>query len=154
MKRIIPVLLFVIAVLLAINLFRRHTPQPEAERNRVFARSMQGVTLVGRSTRLNSEQVFGPEYYFIDSVTHVSGDAWLFHTRLRTGEKEIPVPIPLLLKWAGDTPVITLTDLAIPGVGKYTARVILYRNHYSGTWSGEKGGGQLFGKIVRGATRQ
>jgi hypothetical protein len=32
------------------------------------------------------------------------------------------------IKWAGDTPVITLTDLSIPGMGTYTARAILYND--------------------------
>jgi hypothetical protein len=45
--------------------------------------------------------------------------------------------------------VITLTDFAIPGVGTWTARVLLYRDQYAGTWSGKRGGGQMFGKIVR-----
>ena len=47
-----------------------------------------------------------------------------------------------------DTPVITLTDISILGFGTYTARVILYRGQYAGTWSGKNYGGQLFGKIV------
>ena len=42
-------------------------------------------------------------------------------------------------------PLITLTDLAIPGMGTYTARVILYRDQYAGTWSGKDHGGQIFG---------
>lgn len=127
--------------------------QSEAERNQTFTQSMSGVTLVGQSTRTNREGVFGPERYHIDGVTHLSGDTWLFRTRMDVHGKELPVPIPLTVKWAGDTPVITLTDLAIPGVGTYTARVVLYRDQYAGTWSGQKGGGQLFGKIERAAVQ-
>jgi hypothetical protein len=121
----------------------------EAARIRKFSQDMERVVLVGHSTRQNKEGVFGPERYYIDSVTHVSGDTWLFKTRLEYRGTDVPVPIPLRVQWAGDTPVITLTDLAIPGVGTYTARVVLYRTQYAGTWSGEKGGGQLFGKIER-----
>ena len=68
---------------------------------------------------------------------------------MQCGGRDWPVPIPVLIKWAGDTPVITLTDLAIPGMGTYTARVVLYRDQYAGTWSGKDHGGQIFGKIVR-----
>jgi len=121
----------------------------ETERNRTFADSMSGVTLVGYSTRLNREGLSKEERYQIDNVSHLSGDTWLFRARLKYEDHEIPVPIPLTVKWAGDTPVITLTDLAIPGVGSYTARVVLYRDQYAGTWSGKNVGGQLFGKIVR-----
>jgi hypothetical protein len=114
-----------------------------------FEQSMRGVTLVGYSTRTNKEGLFGPERYRIDKVTKMAGDTWLLETRLKYDAKEISVPIPLTIKFAGDTPVITLTDLAIPGVGTWTARVLLYRDQYAGTWSGQKGGGQMFGKIVK-----
>jgi hypothetical protein len=149
MKRAFLLLLVLVTALLAFFFFRGRTPPSQAERNRDFAQSMSGVALVGSSTRLNRDGVFGPERYHIDGVTHVSGDAWIFRTRLKYSGSEIPVPIPLTVAWAGDTPVITLTDLAIPGAGTFTARVVLYRGQYAGTWSGEKDGGQLFGKIVR-----
>lgn len=122
----------------------------QAEYERLFQERMQDVTLVGYSTRSNKEGTFGPEKYKIESVSKVSGDTWLFKTRLRYDGKDLPVPIPVTLKWAGDTPVITLTDLSIPGVGTWTARVLLYRDQYAGTWSGKTHGGQMFGKIVKG----
>jgi hypothetical protein len=35
---------------------------------------------------------------------------------------------------------------------RFTARVVIYKGQYAGTWSGTKGhGGQLFGNIVKGA---
>jgi hypothetical protein len=121
----------------------------DSQREQKFQEMMSGVALVGRSTKLNREELSGEEQYLIDKVSKVTGDTWLFQTRLKYGEREIPVPIPLTILWAGDTPVITLTDLTIPGVGTYTARVMLYREQYAGTWSGKNAGGQLFGKIVR-----
>jgi hypothetical protein len=123
------------------------TPQDEVEKQ--FTQMMTGVTLVGQSTRLNREGVSGNEKYVIEKVSKVGGETWLIHSRLQYGSHDIPVPVPVTIKWAGDTPVITLTDLAIPGVGTYTARILLYRDQYAGTWSGQKGGGQMFGKIVR-----
>lgn len=114
-----------------------------------FSEMMTGVTLVGQSTRLNREGVGGTEKYVIEKVSKITGETWLIHSRLQYGSTDVPVPVPVTIKWAGDTPVITLTDLSIPGVGTYTARVLLYRDQYAGTWSGKKGGGQMFGKIVR-----
>jgi hypothetical protein len=122
----------------------------QAEYERLLQERMRNVTLVGHSTRTNKEGTFGPERYKIESIRKVSGDTWLFQTRLRYDGKDLPVPIPVTLKWAGDTPVITLTDLTIPGVGTWTARVLLYRDQYAGTWSGKTHGGQMFGKIVQG----
>ena len=121
----------------------------DSQREQKFQEMMSGVVLVGRSTMLNREGLSGEEQYLIDKVSKLGGDTWLFRTRLKYHEREIPVPIPLTVLWAGDTPVITLTDLSIPGVGTYTARVILYKDQYAGTWSGKNAGGQLFGKIVR-----
>ena len=85
----------------------------QAEYERLFQERMQNVTLVGQSTRTNKEGVFGPEKYKIESVSKVSGDTWLFKTRLRYDGQDLPVPIPVTVKWAGDTPVITLTGLTI-----------------------------------------
>ncbi|MBC8167919.1 MAG: hypothetical protein H7Y20_18880 [Bryobacteraceae bacterium] len=155
----------VVSALLLFAWTRRSVPGNEAERNRVFTDSMSGVTLVGYSSRLTRTPPTevandsrrtpfcacssSEERYHIDGVSHLSGNTWLFRTRLKHDGREIPVPIPLTVEWAGDTPVITLTDLAIPGVGTYTARVVLYRDQYAGTWSGRNIGGQLFGKIER-----
>jgi len=150
MKRTLILAAIAIAALAIYVLIRGSAPQSEVERNRAFTKSMSGVVLVGYSTRLNSEGLSGEERYYIDSVTHVAGDTWMFQTRLQHNGRELPFPIPLTVKWAGDTPVITLTDLTIPGLGTYTARVVLYRDQYAGTWSGKDAGGQLFGKIVRG----
>jgi hypothetical protein len=118
--------------------------------DRKFEEMMKGSALVGRSSRLDNDRISGEERYVIDGVSKLAGDTWLLRARMQCcGGKDIPIPIPVTIKWAGDTPVITLTDLSIPGMGTYTARVVLYRDQYAGTWSGKKGGGQIFGKIVR-----
>lgn len=124
-------------------------PTPQAELDRKFEQLMSGATLVGRSTSLSSDKVSGEEQYIIDKVSKLSGDSWLLEARFRTGGREWPIPIPVQIKWAGDTPVITLTDFAIPGMGAYTARVVLHNGQYAGTWNGKGYGGQMFGKIVR-----
>ena len=99
------------------------------------------------ATRLSDDKIICEEKYVIEGVSKVAGETWLFRSRLQYGGHDIPLPLPVTIKWAGDTPVITLTDLSIPGMGTYTARVILYRGQYAGTWSGKKGGGQIFGQI-------
>jgi hypothetical protein len=45
--------------------------------------------------------------------------------------------------------VITLTNLAIPGLGTFTSRVVIYDNQYAGTWQHGKVGGNLFGRIEK-----
>lgn len=123
--------------------------EAQAERDRVFEEMMTDVSLVGRSTGFEREGITGEEEYVIERVSRIAGDRWLFQTTLRLGSREVPVPIPITVLWAGDTPVITLTDLSIPGMGTYSARVLLFRDHYAGTWTGAEGGGYVFGDIVR-----
>lgn len=128
---------------------RGNIPQSDVERNRAFTESMSGVVLVGYSTRLDRPGLSGEERYYIDSVTHTAGETWIFQTRLNYNGTEIPMPVPISVRWAGDTPVIALTDLTIPTLGVFTARVVLYRDQYAGTWSGKNAGGQMFGRIER-----
>jgi hypothetical protein len=120
-----------------------------ADLEKKFQENMSGVTLVGYSTRLHKAGVSGEERYVIEKVSKMTGDMWLFRTRLRFGGHDLPLPLPITVKWAGDTPVITLTDVSIPGLGSYTARVLIYRDQYAGTWSGKNEGGQMFGRLVR-----
>jgi hypothetical protein len=125
------------------------TADEQAERDREFETMMTNVSLVGQSTMFGSEGISGKEEYVIDKVSRVAGDRWLFHTTMKLGSGEVSVPIPITILWAGDTPVITVTDLSIPGMGSYSARVLLYRDHYAGTWLGAEAGGHVFGDIVR-----
>jgi hypothetical protein len=142
-------LLVLLSVAIALSSCSKKAATTQDQLDRKFEETMKGVTLVGRSTRLQDDKISGEEKYVIEGVSKLAGDTWLFRSRLQYGGHDIPVPLPVTIKWAGDTPVITLTVLSIPGMGTYTARVILYRDQYAGTWSGKKGGGQIFGKIVR-----
>ena len=89
------------------------------------------------------------EKYVIEKVSKLTGETWLIQSRLQYGGRDIPLPLPVVIKWAGDTPVLTLTDLSIPGMGTFTARILFYRDQYAGTWSAKDHGGQMFGRIVR-----
>ena len=137
-----------ISALFAAGCSRAPSGDNTAENEKNFKEMMAGVTLVGHSTSLNREGLSGEERYAITKVSKIAGDTWLIDARLQYGSHDLPVPVPVTIKWAGDTPVIELTDLTIPGAGTFTARVLLYRDQYSGTWSGKDHGGQLFGKIV------
>jgi len=141
--------LAVILLFLCAGCARKPTIDDQSDREQKFQQMMSGVMLIGHSANLKDESVGGEEKYVIEKVSKLQGDTWLFHARIQYGSHDIPVPLPVTIKWAGDTPVITITDLTIPGLGTYTARVLLYQDQYAGTWSGKDHGGQLFGKIVR-----
>lgn len=112
---------------------------------------LTNVKLIGRFTIAGREdREPRPEEYTITSATKLpEGDMWLLSARIKYGDKDTTLPIPLEIKWAGDTPVITLTDLAIPGLGTFTSRVVIYDNRYAGTWQHGKIGGNLFGRIEK-----
>ena len=116
-----------------------------------FEESLSGVKLVGRFTILGKDD--GPlpkEGYTINSVTKLpDGDYWLFKARIQYGQNDVTVPLPLEVKWAGDTPIVTLTDFTIPGMGTFSARVVFDNNKYAGTWTHGKVGGHLFGTIEK-----
>ena len=122
------------------------------ELEKQFEKSMTGVTLVGRFTVDGKEdQLPKEERYTINKVTKIGDDLWLFTARI--GEGKIALPLPIPVKWAGDTPVISVTKFKVPTMGTYTARVMFYGDHYAGTWDAGDHGGHLWGKVTRDAAK-
>jgi len=126
----------------------------QAELEKGLEESLSGSVFRGYFTVRGQEQAKGlkEEKYTISSVKKLAGndDLWLFQGRIQYGDHDLTLPLTLQVKWAGDTPVITLTDMLVPGLGKFTSRVVVYRGQYAGTWDG--GGdhaGHLFGKIEK-----
>ena len=122
------------------------TPREQLEKD--LAAMLSGAALVGQSTTWKKPGLSGEERYAIDGMTKLTGDTWLLRTRMKLGDKEWPLPVPVTIAWAGDTAMIQVTDLSMPG-GPYSARVLLYQGQYAGTWLGPGRGGQMFGRIVR-----
>jgi hypothetical protein len=115
-----------------------------------FEQSMSGVILRGYFTTRDGKDLQQDEYV-IDRISKVKEDLWRFEGRIKYGGKELKMAMNVPVKWAGDTPVISVTNLGIPGSGVYTARVVIYKGDYAGTWSGGKIGGKMFGSIVKQA---
>lgn len=116
-----------------------------------FSRMLTNATLVGQFTSGKS----GPpkeDRYAITKVTKTAGDLWLVHARIQYGDHDVTVPVPVKVQWAGDTPVMSLTDVTLPKLGTFTVRLVFYRDQYAGMWSSSNGhGGQMFGRIERPA---
>ena len=131
-------------------------PWESAQKNRLSAKEqhfqemLSNVTLIGHFIVAGGEdqRALQEEKYTIEKVTKIGGDLWLFTARVQYAGRDVTVPLPLEVKWADDTPMITLTDMKLPQLGTYTARVLMYRGEYAGTWSSGKHGGHLFGKII------
>ncbi len=122
----------------------------EAEREareEAFRQSMSGVVLEGFFTVGDGAEL-RKERYEISKVSKLGGDIWVFQARIQYGSRDVTVPVPVRMEWAGDTPVLSLTEVAIPGLGTFTARVLFYDEEYVGVWRHGEVGGLHFGQIV------
>jgi hypothetical protein len=114
---------------------------------RQFTARLRNAALVGRFTVAGREdREASPDRYDIASVEKVGDNQWRFNARL-PNYKTATLPIVVTMEWAGDTPMITMTDVTIPTLGTFTARVFFYGDRYAGTWQHGKFGGHMFGRI-------
>ena len=152
------VIFVVIVILLAVGpVLRAQSTQPatqpandQAVLEQQFAMTLGNALLVGRFTTDGQEQDPKEDRYTIGRVQKLAGDRWLINAHI--GAHDVTLPLVIPVKWAGDTPVISISDWTLPGFGSYTARVMIYADHYAGTWSAGRGhGGLLFGRIEHAA---
>lgn len=124
----------------------------QAELEADFAAMLSNSTLEGSftstgtgrdPTRVNSDK------YTLGPVRKLGGKIWLIQARIGYGGNEMMVPLPLPIEWAGDTPVIVVDNMTIPGMGTFNARVMFFADHYSGYWAHGERGGVLFGVVRR-----
>lgn len=136
----------------------RYSPPTALEQQ--FQEMLSGATLRGSWQMTGEGGLTGkspltdpkPEVYTITDVSKISHDLWLVTARIQIAEdKDVTLPVPVRVVWSGDTPIITLDDVNIPTLGTYSARVMLFRGFYSGTWlSNTKNyGGVMAGRIIK-----
>ena len=137
-----------------------------SERERRFAETMQNVDMVGHFTIENVpglDEVEGvrrdrnPERYEIASVSKLKGegDRWRFDVRVVYMTVDVTLPVVVPIVWAGDTPMVSITDFEIPGLGdQFGARVMFYDERYAGTWNHGPYGGLMYGVIEPAASRE
>ena len=101
-----------IAVLVAMAGCGGDDPLTEQQRLEAeFEKTMTGAVLAGKFSVTGRERL-SDERYTISGVSKVGGDVWLIHSRIQYGERDVTVPVPVKVLWAGDTPVLSLTDVA------------------------------------------
>jgi hypothetical protein len=123
-----------------------------AERNAALEKALSGATLAGHFT-IEGRNEANPreERYELGEVKHVDGDQWLLSARIKYGDNDVTLPLMLPIHWSDDkTAVITVEEMSFPGLGTYSARVMIYGDHYAGYWSAKDHGGHLFGKLEHG----
>lgn len=126
-----------------------------AELEQRFRESLAGVVLKGTwrmTTDLKGKSPLSEpkeEKYSITNVEKIDGDKWVINARIQFADKDVTIPVPVRVVWAEDTPIITINELTMPMLGTYSARVMVYRGYYCGTWFGPNYGGVMSGEITR-----
>ena len=131
------------------------TQPSQADLEKALADRLTNVTMSGQYTAGRGAPK--SDKYTILSARKLAGDNWLLTARMEFGGKDVTLPMIIPIKWAGDTPVISVTNLGFPGLGNYTARVVIYGDQYAGTWQANgqnPHGGHLWGKIEKLPTTQ
>ena len=151
-------LLLVIAVLSAVSasaLAADSDKKGDREaKEKAFATKLSGATLAGLFSLDGKESAPNkPDRYQIISAKKLNGDDWVITSKMKIGENEVDIPIVIKVYWADDTPVMSLTDLTIPGMGTFTARVMFYGDRYAGTWQHGEKGGHMWGIVEKPAPK-
>lgn len=128
------------------------------DREQAFSDLLNNSALVGTFTVERGDKKGGgdrplhEERYVIKGVKKLSDGQWVINSQIVYGKFDVTVPVPVQVDWAGDTPVLSVTDLTIPLVGsEFTARVMFYDGRYAGTWRHGKVGGLMFGRVETSA---
>ncbi|MEM7014309.1 MAG: hypothetical protein AAF585_22840 [Verrucomicrobiota bacterium] len=88
--------------------------------------------------------------YHIVGAVKKDGDNWHIVTKVKHQEQEFEYPIPVIVKFAGDTAVMILNDSPTGDGGKWSARVMFHNDVYAGSWWNTAGkAGTIAGTVSR-----
>ncbi|MEL6106644.1 MAG: hypothetical protein AAFU85_11425 [Planctomycetota bacterium] len=114
-----------------------------------LANYLSGKLFVGKFTVDGVDMTPKTETYVINSCEKLpTEDLYRFKAQIKYGSVDQEVPLDLKILWSGNTPVITLDSLWIPGMGTFDARVMIHGKRYAGSWQHGDKGGHMFGMIV------
>jgi len=124
--------------------------EPMTAEEQVFADLLTGADLVGSFTVDGQEGTPKQDRYSITKAAKLKKNIWAIHARINYGEVDITVPVAVRVDWAGKTPVLSVADLKIPGLGSEFGSSILFDgSRYAGTWEHGKVGGHMWGRVER-----
>jgi hypothetical protein len=124
----------------------------QTEREKKFAEALSGAVLVGTFSidGVKPDKLPFPERYELKSVEKTKDGLWTFTAHVKYLNQDLTLPITVPVVWAGDTPMVSLSDSTLPGLGnQLSAKVIFDGERYAGTWQHGKFGGHMWGRIER-----
>jgi hypothetical protein len=108
---------------------------------------LKGTWVPVKGDKTESEK--GDSYHVV-RVNKIKGDRWEVVSKMNHQGREIEFPMPVIIKWAGDTAVMILDEIPTAGGKKYSARVMFHNDRYAGSWWGtNQPGGLLSGIVIR-----
>jgi hypothetical protein len=141
-----------LALLSSFSLAQEAKPKPtKDELVKKLEQLLTGAKMTGTFTVIGKEdKAPAAEEYTVVSAQRVDGDTWLLKARIKYGKTDTTLPVPLEIQWADETPIITMTNMSIPGLGDaFSTRVVIYDGMYAGTWAHGKVKGHMFGTISK-----
>ncbi len=148
----ISAILSLICILLCAATLADEPAAEQVAREKAFSERMSNTVMIGSFTIDGNEDGKPPkaERYEIESVTKVGDRMWVFNARVKYGNFDQKLPFTVPVEWAGDTPMVSLTDQTFPLMeGKFSARVLFHKDRYAGTWEHDDVGGHMFGRIKK-----
>lgn len=126
----------------------------QAARDQKFEETMRDARLEGNFSVVTDQgmQSDFSELYMVSELERGEDDTWIFKAKMKYGENahEAEFPIPVQVIWAGDTPMITMENTTVDGLGTFTVRLLLHGDRYAGTWQHGAFGGHMWGRIIKG----
>ncbi len=128
--------------------------QPDRESiEKAFSAMLENATLHGTWAPV-AEGILGDEKkdgYFILRAFKQEGARWVIVSRINYKGRQIDVPIPVIIQFAGDAAVMILDDVPIGEGQTWSARILFHEDVYAGSWWGadKVKGGIVSGVITR-----
>lgn len=146
--------LLIATLLLLAPLARAAAEEPERKTmEERFSAMLENAALNGTWAPID-KRLLGDDHddkYRIVRARRKDGDRWVILSRMKVQGQEVDFPIPVTMKFAGDTSVMILEDVPL-GQGKtWSARILFHEDVYAGSWW--DGGGTKRGIVSGTITR-
>ncbi len=133
---------FAFAVCICAFVLTTHLPQESAAQDQKdelnehelnFQKMLKGKVLMGNFSVIKDGKESEPkkDHYKIVDLKKSDHGSWVF--TFEYGDRPA-IPFALPVKWADDTPMISMTQMALPGIGTFSCRVLFHEGQYAGTW--------------------
>lgn len=113
-----------------------------------FERLLSGATLSGMLSAAGGEESRAAAVLVQRLERTDAPHEWLLHVVVTPGGNGVECQVKCDVHWAGSTPVATVHEAEIPGIGTVNAKVLFHNCLFTGTWLHAGRKGQMWGEVV------